>query len=99
MKFQYQKKPSAEDITFIENCTWELKCPVALSAIIRTDEENVDYCTVCNQNVYLVTTVAQLKDRVAQNQCVAIDFSKNVTNTRKPIRIENRRKGKIVRKT
>jgi len=34
------------------------------------------------KNVYLVTTVEQLKDRVAQKQCVAIDFGGTVTTAR-----------------
>jgi len=67
---------------FIENCRWELKCPVAISKIQRTASPNVDYCTVCNQNVYLVTNTEQLKDRVAQKQCVVIDFESSISQHR-----------------
>jgi len=76
------KLSESEDTTFIENCNWELKCPVALSKIHRTSDKAVDYCSVCKKSVYIVTSKEQLIDRVTQKQCVAIDFDHKVITSR-----------------
>eukprot|EP00026_Physarum_polycephalum_P022233 Phypoly_transcript_26125.p1 GENE.Phypoly_transcript_26125~~Phypoly_transcript_26125.p1 ORF type:complete len:142 (+),score=16.67 Phypoly_transcript_26125:28-426(+) len=42
----------------------------------RTEEHDVDFYRVCSKNVYLVHNMAELKERVAAKQCVAINFDR-----------------------
>jgi len=61
----------------VENCeNWEFLCPLTLDRLQRTNDRGVDYCSVCNQNVYLVHNLGQLRQRAEAKQCVSIDFQK-----------------------
>jgi len=67
----------------IENCMqWEFECPATLDKFTRTALAGVDFCSVCQKNVYLVHNMDQLKEKVAANQCVGIDFDKTVIGAR-----------------
>lgn len=59
----------------IENCLkWEFQCPATLDKLSRTPNPEVDHCSVCKKDVYLVHNMSELKEKVAAKQCVAIDF-------------------------
>jgi len=80
--------------TLIENCMdWEFACPVALDKLQRTADREVDFCTVCKKNVYLVHNVEQLKEKVTEHKCVAIDFDNKEKKTRRPMM-----RGKVARR-
>merc|ERR1712000_446891 len=52
---------------------WEFKCPVVASLLQQTEDPTVDFCKVCNKNVYLVSTRQELHEHVEQGHCVAFD--------------------------
>eukprot|EP00026_Physarum_polycephalum_P003253 Phypoly_transcript_03263.p1 GENE.Phypoly_transcript_03263~~Phypoly_transcript_03263.p1 ORF type:complete len:343 (+),score=40.18 Phypoly_transcript_03263:1242-2270(+) len=83
----------------IENCVqWEFQCPATLDKFQRTSENYVDFCTVCTKNVYLVHNMEDLQKRVAEQQCVAIDFDRFVTGSR-PILQSYPHRGQVKRCT
>eukprot|EP00026_Physarum_polycephalum_P008877 Phypoly_transcript_08980.p1 GENE.Phypoly_transcript_08980~~Phypoly_transcript_08980.p1 ORF type:complete len:330 (+),score=50.53 Phypoly_transcript_08980:162-1151(+) len=73
------KQATAPRDPLIENCLqWEFKCPATLNKFLRTRENYMDFCTVCEKNVYLVHNMEDLQKRVG---AVAIDFASFIINT------------------
>ena len=71
----------------IENCPtgfeWEFKCPVALAKIQRTPLANVDHCEVCDEHVYLCSTIEELAGHVEKQHCVAFDADGEIKSKRR----------------
>ncbi|KAG2372736.1 hypothetical protein C9374_013188 [Naegleria lovaniensis] len=71
--------PKGDDL-FIENCEWIYKCPLKYEElnegnhIIKGSSQNlpdIQFCSVCSKNVYLVRNQVELKDHVLKGNCVA----------------------------
>jgi hypothetical protein len=60
---------------------WRKKCPISLDRLSRTAEVGVDFCSVCQKNVYLSQTLEELQSHVAQKHCVV--FSPTLVVARK----------------
>lgn len=50
---------------------WKLQCPV-LSDKLKYIDDTTKYCTVCKKNVYQVHNVKDLKEKVANKECVSM---------------------------
>eukprot|EP00656_Telonema_subtile_P041238 TRINITY_DN4636_c0_g1_i1.p1 TRINITY_DN4636_c0_g1~~TRINITY_DN4636_c0_g1_i1.p1 ORF type:complete len:404 (-),score=122.72 TRINITY_DN4636_c0_g1_i1:119-1330(-) len=81
---------NTSDPPSIENCfttndsgdaEWEFLCPVAASLLKRTTDREVDFCTVCKSNVYLVKTEEELEEKAAAGECVS--FAPNILTSRR----------------
>ncbi|KAL6078449.1 SPRY domain-containing protein [Balamuthia mandrillaris] len=67
----------------IENCEWELKCPLIWEQLkpdfsLPRDSFGMDtrrLCEACNEHVYYVTNQSELEEHVGQGHCVCIDFT------------------------
>jgi hypothetical protein len=57
----------------IENCGFEFRCPKLWSELQRpTENENLRFCGVCKENVYLCSSVKEMDEHAAQKHCVAV---------------------------
>lgn len=63
---------------------WKLKCPLTFSNIVKRRSLE-EWCKVCKETVYVVKSEAELKQRVAKKQCVAIDFQDKIRRIPMPI--------------
>ncbi|KAL6078306.1 SPRY domain-containing protein [Balamuthia mandrillaris] len=67
----------------IENCEWELKCPLIWEQLkpdfsLPRDSFGMDtrrLCEACNEHVHYVTNQSELEEHVGQGHCVCIDFT------------------------
>ncbi|KAG2372738.1 hypothetical protein C9374_013190 [Naegleria lovaniensis] len=70
---RHTSTPKGDDL-FIENCEWIYKCPLKYEELNEGSSQNlpdVQFCSVCSKNVYLVRNQFELKDHVMKGNCVA----------------------------
>eukprot|EP01111_Echinosteliopsis_oligospora_P011636 TRINITY_DN3885_c0_g1_i4.p1 TRINITY_DN3885_c0_g1~~TRINITY_DN3885_c0_g1_i4.p1 ORF type:complete len:369 (+),score=62.52 TRINITY_DN3885_c0_g1_i4:355-1461(+) len=69
----------------IDNCEqWEFKCPLSIDLLERTDDPNIDYCSVCQKEVHLVTDIEELDKKSKAGLCVIADLDKKEKSLRRP---------------
>lgn len=61
-----------DDSAPIKNCEFTYKCPKRWGALIKTDRENIRYCTECDRGVYFCNTQKELADAVRDKRCAAM---------------------------
>jgi hypothetical protein len=62
----------ASSSTTIRNCHFRYRCHMEWSDLTRTQEDGIRHCSVCDKNVYLCKTEAELFVAIIENRCVAI---------------------------
>ncbi len=55
-----------------EDCALKFKCPLRWDDLALTEEEEVRYCSVCQENVYHTPTLTEFKQRIKEKRCVAV---------------------------
>jgi hypothetical protein len=63
---------SLEEIKEFEDCAFKFKCPMDWDNLEETDDVDVKYCSVCEENVYHAPNLLEFKQRVKEKQCVSI---------------------------
>jgi hypothetical protein len=63
----------------IENCNFNYKCPKIWDDLVKTDNEDIRYCSMCNDNVYKVTNEEEFLKMSCENKCVYINDGNNYT--------------------
>ena len=63
---------SLEEIKEFEDCAFTFKCPMDWDNLEETDNVDVKYCSVCEENVYHAPNLLEFKQRVKEKQCVSI---------------------------
>jgi len=56
----------------IRNCKVEFKCPERWDELEEQDNPDTRHCNVCDENVFLCTTDAQIAEAIRLDRCVAI---------------------------
>jgi len=64
----------------IRNCKVEFKCPKRWDELKKQDNPDTRHCHVCEENVYLCTTDAQIAEAVRLDHCVAISPESEFSN-------------------
>ena len=62
----------------IRNCNFILECPARWDGLGPTDQEAVRYCDVCQRKVFMCHTEDELRERIEQNECVAVQLPRFV---------------------
>lgn len=53
-------------------CKFEFECPQRWSALTPTSSWGIRFCSSCNSNVYLATSVAAVEQFASEDKCVAL---------------------------
>lgn len=65
-------------------CEFRFKCPTAWHLLTPTASETIRRCPACERDVFLVTSEAELRDRAARGQCVAVPVTEPSTADTRP---------------
>ncbi|MDH5178178.1 MAG: hypothetical protein OEZ39_00805 [Gammaproteobacteria bacterium] len=71
-------------MTRLINCTsleWAFKCPKNWDELTHTENENIRYCQVCDNNVYFANDAGQLDKLASEGKCTAFEHSQHGTRT------------------
>ena len=60
------------EIKEFDGCMLTFKCPLNWDDLEHTDEAEVRYCDVCQENVYHAPNFTAFKQRVKEKRCVAV---------------------------
>jgi uncharacterized protein (TIGR02996 family) len=60
----------------VEGCNqrFTVRCPKEWGSLAPTERPNVRHCETCRKHVYYCATVAEARDRVERDECVAVDI-------------------------
>ena len=63
----------------IKNCNFTYKCPKIWDYLTKTDNDDIRYCSACNENVYKVTSEEEFLKISSVKKCVYINAGDNHT--------------------
>jgi len=66
-------KAKPKEVHPIENCQMEFSCPLIWDNLKRTSNINRRSCSVCNSDVYIVTSQEELEKNIHLGRCVAFE--------------------------
>ncbi|WP_427551096.1 hypothetical protein ACQE3D_17605 [Methylomonas sp. MS20] len=69
----------------IRNCIFGKQCDKKWAELTQTDNQDVRYCSACEQNVYLCQDEYTLAEAIQENRCVAVDIDENVRLLGEPL--------------
>jgi hypothetical protein len=69
----------------IRNCIFGKQCDKKWAELTQTDNQDVRYCSTCEQNVYLCQDEYTLAEAIQANRCVAVDIDENVRLLGEPL--------------
>ena len=61
-------------VAMIRNCNFILECLARWEDLGPTEQENERYCGVCQRKVFMCRTDDELRARIEQNDCVAVQL-------------------------
>ena len=68
-------------VAMIRSCNFILECPARWEDLGPTEQENERYCGVCQRKVFMCRTDDELRARIEQNNCVAVQLPRFVSPT------------------
>ncbi len=69
----------------IRNCIFGKQCDKKWDKLTQTDNQDVRYCSACEQNVYLCQDESTLAEAIQANRCVAVDIDDKVRLLGEPL--------------
>ncbi|BBL57525.1 hypothetical protein [Methylomonas koyamae] len=72
-------------MSVIRNCIFGKQCDKKWDELVTTDNQDIRYCSTCEQNVYLCQDEYILADAIQANRCVAVDIAENVRLVGEPL--------------
>ncbi|MDC2891036.1 hypothetical protein [Psychrosphaera algicola] len=59
----------------IRNCKFEYECPEKWESLVKTEQQNVRYCNICDKGVHFCKNEKEIFELIKDNKCIAIEVS------------------------